>query len=310
MNRILLLVTILVLIGCGSDVDQKSISLVSEIDTTTSTIGDIIHYSIQINGIDDQYVVLNAFEKPDALELRKSNITYMENGYLNEMQFVFWDTGRFAIPSFDFAIMNSDSTMNTQMQTDPISVLVVSSTDPTMAGAMKPVKDPVPVSIPINRIIVIWTLLLIISLAVMIWLSFKYKKEPLMGNPTIRLPSPDEVAIGKINLLKTNKEFQTNPKELYVQISYILREYVESSLFYKTLEMTTNEIQDLKNHFPFSEQEMKEWITLLNRSDMIKYAKMIPETQTWMDDLTTAEQFIKSTTPYWKRVGTSGVVTG
>ncbi len=302
MNRTLLLFFVMALFGCGSEVDYKSISLETKIDTTTATIGDIIHYSIRIEGIGDKYVILNEVEKQDAIELRKSIVTTLDDGYLNRMQFVFWDTGRFTIPSLDFAIMNGDSTKETQMQTDPLSILIVSSTDPTMAGAMKPIKDPVPVSKPINWIILICALLIFMSLIGMLWLSFKYKKEPLMGDPTIHLPSPDEVAIEKINDLKTNDEFRSNLKELYVQISYILREYVENSLFFKTLEMTTNEIQNLENQFPFSEQEMKVWITLLNRSDMIKYAKMIPENQTWLHDLTTAEQFIKSTIPYWKRV--------
>ncbi|MCH7612567.1 MAG: hypothetical protein IIB95_00325 [Candidatus Marinimicrobia bacterium] len=302
MNRILIPIVIIVLIGCGADVEQKSISLETDFDTTTATIGDIIHYSIHIDGLGDKFVIINEFEKPEALELRKSEISKIDDGYLSGFQFVFWDTGRFTIPSIDIIIMNVDSSVKLVMQTDPQHIIIVSSADPTMSGAMKPMKDPLPVSKPINLVIIVCLSLLIISIIGIVLLSIKYKKETLIGVPDVILPSPDEVAMEKINTIKANNEIQSDVKELYVQISYILREYVESSLFFKTLEMTTNEIQELQKLFPFSEQEMEAWITLLNRSDMIKYAKMIPESKAWLEDLSIAEKFIKSTTPYWKQV--------
>ncbi len=295
-------IVIIVLIGCGTDVEQKSISLETNFDTTTATIGDIIHSTILINGTKDKIIIVNEFEKPEALELRKSEISKTDDGYLNDFQFVFWDTGRFTIPSIDITIMNADSSVNLVMQTDPQDIIIVSSVDPTMSGEMKPIKDPLPVSRLINWVIIAGLSILIISLIGIIWLRIKYKKETLINAPDIILASPDEVALEKINAIKTNNGIQSDVKELYVQISYILREYVERSLFFKTLEMTTNEIQELQNYFPFSEQEMKAWITLLNRSDMIKYAKMIPENKTWLEDLAVAEQFIKSTTHYWKRI--------
>ncbi len=304
MNRIILPIIIIVLIGCGSDVEQKSISVETNYDTTIATIGDIIHSTILINGIEDKIIIINEFEEPEpeALELRKSEISKVGDEYLSEFQFVFWDTGRFTIPPIDIIIMNNDSSVSLVMQTDPQNIMIVSSADPTMSGGMKPMKDPLPVSRLKNWTIIAGLSLLIISLISMVWLSIKYKKETLIGAPVVILASPDKIAMEKIDAIKANDKIQSDIKELYVQISYILREYVESSLFFKTLEMTTTEIQELQNLFPFSEQEMNAWITLLNRSDMIKYAKMIPEDKVWLDDLATAEQFIKSTTPYWKRV--------
>lgn len=302
MNRIIILIVIIVLIGCSSDIEQKSISLETVFDTTTATIGDIIHYSIHIDGLGDRFVVINEFEKSEALELRKSEISRIDDGYLSNFQLVFWDTGRFTIPSIDIRIMNVDSSVNLVMQTDPQTITIVSSADPTMSGGMKPMKDPLPVSRLMNWVIIVCLSLLIISIIGIVYLSIKYKKETLIGVPDVILASPDEIAMEKIDAIKANDKIQSDVKELYVQISYILREYVESSLFFKTLEMTTTEIQELQNLFPFSEQEMNAWITLLNRSDMIKYAKMIPENKVWLEDLATAEQFIKSTTPYWKQM--------
>jgi len=307
LNRIIVSIVIIILIGCGSDIEKKSISLKTDLDTTIATIGDIIHYTIQLDGLVDEFVYINEIDKFDGLELRKSEISKIDDGYLHDFQLVFWDTGQFTIPPLDILIMNVDSSLKLTMQTNSQNIMIVSSADQAMSGSMKPMKDPLPVSRFISWVIIVSISLLIISIIGIIWLNIKYKKQTLMGAPDVILPFPDEVALEKINAIKTNYEIHSDMKELYVQISYILREYVESSLFFKTLEMTTNEIQELKKMFPFSEQEMEAWTTLLNRSDMIKYAKMVPDSKDSIEDLSIAEQFIKSTTPYWKRLESSNI---
>ena len=67
--------------------------------------------------------------------------------------------------------------------------------------------------------------------------------------------------------------------------------------------MTTKDIKSLVNMLPFSDEEMKAWLALLERSDLIKYAKMMPENNIYTQDLIKAEEFIQSTIPYWKRIG-------
>jgi hypothetical protein len=219
------------------------------------------------------------------------------------MEIVFWDTGHFSIPAIDVVFLNADSTEKIIMQTDEQEIIIVSSSDPTMAGAMKPVKDPLPVSRPVELKIIMLISTLFLTLAIMAWLSIKYRKEKLLALPDNFLPQPDEIAIEKLSDLRKKSRENIDLKAFYVQISYILREYVEHSLFLKTLEMTTEDIKSLVNILPFSDEEMKSWLALLQRSDLIKYAKMMPENNIYTQDLITAEEFIQSTIPYWKRIG-------
>ena len=219
------------------------------------------------------------------------------------MEIVFWDTGHFSIPGIDVVFLNVDSTEKMVMQTDEQEIIIVSSSDPTMAGAMKPVKDPLPVSRPVELKMIMLISTLFLTLAIMDWLSIKYRKEKLLALTDNFLPQPDEIAIEKLNYLRKKSKENFDIKEFYVQISYILREYVEHSLFLKTLEMTTEDIKSLVNILPFSDEEMKAWLALLERSDLIKYAKMMPENNIYTQDLITAEEFIQSTIPYWKRIG-------
>ena len=289
----------LLIFGCATEDIQESIALRTKIDTTTATIGDVIYYSIFTSGAGDDPIVIREFEQPEAIELRS---IAMIDGNSFKMELVFWDTGQFSIPAIDVMFLNADSTIKMTIQTNPQEIVIVSSTDPTYAGKMKPVKDPLPVSKPLDwkRIVII--AILFLALATMIWLSIKYRKEKWIGPPENILPQPDEIAIEKLNALRDSSKENLDLKEFYVQISYILREYVEHSLFVKTLEMTTEEIKSLDDLLPFSEEELTYWMNLLERSDLIKYAKMLPEQHECTQDLSTAEKFIQSTIPYWKRI--------
>ncbi len=301
MNRFLP-ITMMFIFSCSTEEIQQNISISTEMDTTMATIGDIIHFSIYTTGAGDLPVIIKKFEKPDAMEVR--NQTLVEGKTFN-LEIVFWDTGHFVIPAIDVVFLNSDSTEKLRMKTYEQGITIVSSSDPTMAGAMKPVKDPLPVSRPVDLKMVTLFSILFLTLSFMIWLSIKYRKEKLYGLPETILPQPDEIAIEKLNALRMKSKENLDLKEFYVQISYILREYVEHSLFLKTLEMTTEDIKSLDNILPFSDEEMKAWLALLERSDLIKYAKMMPENNIYNQDLITAEEFIQSTIPYWKQVETT-----
>ncbi len=294
-------ITILFILSCATEDVQKNLSITSEIDTTISTIGDIIHYSIYTSSNGDLPVIIKDFEKPDAMEVR--NQIFVE-GKSFKIEIVFWDTGNYVIPPIDVVFLYADSTEKLALQTDPIDIVIVSSTDPMSTGTIKPVKDPLPVSRPLDWKIILLLTTLFLTLAIMAWLSIKYKREKLIGPPINIQPQPDEIAIEKLKGLRNKVHNNLDLKEFYVQISYILREYVEHSLYLKTLEMTTEDIKLLDNVLPFSDEEMKAWLELLERSDLIKYAKMMPENNIYTQDLTTAEDFIHSTIPYWKRVET------
>jgi len=112
------------------------------------------------------------------------------------------------------------------------------------------------------------------------------------------------VAEEKLKLLREKMENDLEIKDFYVEMSYILREYVEHSLFVKTLEMTTEDIRLSRDELPYSEEEINGWLDLLERADLTKYAKMLPHQRSCDDDIITAELFVRSTIPYWKQVET------
>lgn len=290
-----ILVLSILLIGCKSENANSNLSLQTEIDTTQGTIGDIIHYRIRMNG--NKMVKLDNIQLADGMEIRNQTINDDEIGF----EFVFWDTGRFTLPGIDVIFLNPDSSEKITLTTDPTEIMILSAADSDLLGLIKPMKNPVPVSRPWPLKIIFMILVILVSIIAMVWLSIRYKKIKMMGLDDTVLPRADIIALEKLNALHERLKSGLNAKEFYVNISYILREYVENSLFVKTLEMTTEEIRINKNILPYPENEISFWLNILERADLIKYAKMIPQQSACLDDLYLARNFVESTTNFWKQ---------
>ena len=92
----------------------------------------------------------------------------------------------------------------------------------------------------------------------------------------------------------------TRNNRAFLNISHILREYVENSVYIKSLEMTTEEISRNRDSFPFNKEEINRWLDILNRADLSKYAKSNPEKNICDDDLNAGKEFVINTASSWK----------
>jgi hypothetical protein len=89
-------------------------------------------------------------------------------------------------------------------------------------------------------------------------------------------------------------------KEFYARLSLILREYTESSLYIRTLEMTTEEIRTHRSGFPYTDSQLETYLNILSGADMAKYAKHIAALDQCANDLTNSQVLVKDTVQYWK----------
>ena len=81
--------------------------------------------------------------------------------------------------------------------------------------------------------------------------------------------NPFEIAKNRISSIKTTGF----TKEIYVEFSHIIREFIENVQYLNALEMTTEEIKQNKNIFSLSEDHFNELVQFLEKADLIKYAK-------------------------------------
>ena len=130
-------------------------------------------------------------------------------------------------------------------------------------------KGPVAVNvvIPYKEILLIILCLVIVS--AIIWVLRKRIKYIYPKNSYSIIKSPIEIANDRLSALN-KKGFS---KEFYSELSHITREYIEYSTYIRTLEMTTEEIIGNRELFHCDDDSFSQWIGLLTKADLVKYAK-------------------------------------
>ncbi len=281
--------------------------MIVELDTTYTTIGSPVIYSVTIQSPKDQIIQIPEWELEDPLEVRSFSIHDGKNGYVGEFELVFWDTGRVTIPGLSINVLNGDSTLAYEISADSVFIDVISVTeqDPSFkqsAGGIMPIKDPVPVQFPLPYQTIILTLLMVVIFVgmVMIWKKRMKWEVSYEAKPEF-LDEPDSVALKKLDELdKSGLLNRGEIKEFYARLSLILREYTENSIYIRTLEMTTEEIRDHRPVFPYTDDQINSYLKILSGADMAKYAKHIAALDQCVQDLTQTRDLVRGTVPYWK----------
>jgi len=67
---------------------------------------------------------------------------------------------------------------------------------------------------------------------------------------------------------------------------------METKYFVRALEMTTLEIIEHRNLFPIDDQKFEAWVSILQFSDMVKYAREIPNAVQINSDLKDVKSLI------------------
>lgn len=306
MKKSLFIATIL-LAACSQDYTGTSVQMTVELDTTYTTIGSPIFYLITVQLPQDKIVKFREWELEDPLEIRSSEFSTSGLENIGRYEIVFWDTGKVVIPGVAITILNMDSSFAYDMTADTMFMEVVSITeqDPSFkqsGGGIMPIKDPVPVRIPLPwQTIILSILLLGILIAIgLIWKK-RLKTDVSYEERPEYLKEPDIIALEKLDNLDQSGLLEKGEiKEFYAQLSLILREYTENSLYIRTLEMTTEEIRENRPAFPYTDDQIASYFKILSGADMAKYAKHIAALDQCSQDMVLSKNIVKETIPYWK----------
>lgn len=309
LSRSAILIMVLIFIGgCEKEYKSGSLSIVAELDTTYATIGDIVDYKVIITGIGERIVLFSPWQLEDPIEVRSMKVSDNDSGMNAEFQLVFWDTGYVTIPAYSVQILNSDSSFTFNFFTDSLNIQVISvlEHDPSMEqveGGLRAVKAPLPVFAPWNRyrLLMVGFLMLIILGIIGTWLKRVKTRATRVASTPEFIESADLSALRRLDFLKSEKYVESgNVKEYYAQLSKIIREYIENSLYIRTMEMTTEEIKFNKSLFPYTEKEFDLMLNILKRADMAKFARQIPQSSKCWEDWNSVQSLILETTDYWK----------
>ena len=255
-----------------SSVFAQSIYVTSEIDTSKASIGDIITWEIKGKGSQQnqklEFPELNL--KGDSISIYSQRLIFNDELAIGRIiEIAFWDTGRFYTPSYYVNVLDLQGNVDHDIEIEKVAIDIVSVLESLNEVTARPVKGPIAVKgvIPYREILLIILCLGIVS--AIIWVLRKRIKYIYPKNSYSIIKSPIEIANDRLSALN-KKGFS---KEFYSELSHITREYIEYSTYIRTLEMTTEEIIGNRDLFHCNDDSFSQWIVLLSKADLVKYAK-------------------------------------
>ena len=267
--------------------------IISELDTSIASVGDQVVWSIRLNNIEKNlYLEFPKLEvKSDSISIiSQSNI--LENDLIIGQSFKlsFWETGNFLTPFYYVSVVNDTNKDEFNFEPERRSVRVLSVLEENSTNNIRPLKGPVPVGsiFPMALFIKIILMLFFISLMIFIWTKRKLSTKMIIsGKNQI---SPYKFANNRLLQLDANGF----SKEFYSELSHITRQFAEKSCYIRALEMTTEEISENENIFKMNDDIFSEWVSLLQKADLIKFAKKSTPISEMEDDKNVAFNIINS----------------
>jgi len=248
------------------------LQITSDLDTSIASIGDQVIWNVRLNNVDKKLSLY--FPK---LELKSDSISLisqsdiLENNLIigQSFKFSFWETGNFLTPNYYVRVVNELNKDKFNFEPERHSVKVLSVLEGNSTDNMRPLKGPVPVDgiFPMVTFIKIILIMFFISLIIFIWTK-RETSTHIISNGKNQI-SPHEFAKNRLLHLDTNGF----SKEFYSELSHITRQFIERSFYIRVLEMTTEEISQNKNTFDMNDDIFSDWVNLLQKADLIKFAK-------------------------------------
>ena len=132
-----------------------------------------------------------------------------------------------------------------------------------------------------------------ILIVYLIYLHFRKKSEAQ------KIPKePEEIAQEKLEKLKSSSLLKEGKiRQYYQELSDILREYLEGRYKLQAPDMTTSELYKILKTSNFSQKNVQSIKVLLEKCDMVKFAKFIPENKFFAEDFDETERIFDNIKP-------------
>lgn len=286
------------------------IEVAAAVDKSTITIGDRIKYTLTITRDKDLRI-----EQPGPganlgmFEIKEYEIhepVEQAGKIIEKFEYSIsvYDTGKFIIPPFPVAFFPSDTSKEFQLITsEPIEIFVES----VLAGGdaeIRDIKPPLPVPFDYFRLILIIAIItLLLSALIFGYIYYKKRKkgEPLFRKEII-LPA-HEIAFEELHKLLASSYLADNQYKIFFsELSDINRKYVENRFFIKALEETTTELMESLEDIELDERAVDKLQEVLDLSDLVKFAKYIPDQNEVNSAIQNTKEFIESTRLVFKPV--------
>lgn len=217
-----------------------------------------------------------------------------------------FDAGTYTIPSYSFG--SAGGVLKSNELTLQVQTVKVDTTK-----GIYDIKQPIQVSYTFadwlkdNWYWVLIPFLVVFAIAgIIVYFKTRPKQQPIVKVVQPLVP-PHIIALGKLTEIQGKKLWQQEQtKQYYIELSDVLREYLENRYGIKTHEKTTDEILIELRRVEIAEHNKQMLKELLTLSDLVKFAKEKPlpvENEQCMDN---AVKFVKQTQQAIKPISEGG----
>jgi len=208
-----------------------------------------------------------------------------------------FDSALYYIPPYVFA-NGSDTVFSPNLSLKVITIPLDTSQEEIPIFDIKDI-ERAPFNKELFIKIILWVLPIWIFIALIIWLVIYYRKKHQPKEPTKEeiKRAAHEIALEKFEEIRKEKIWQQgHSKEYYTQTTDVLREYIENRFDVPTFEKTSAEIIDLLQFIKkdYSEQ-LKSLKRIFSVSDLVKFAKYLPDFNEHARSLNEAVDFVNET---------------
>jgi hypothetical protein len=247
----------------------------TDVDTTNIRIGEKINYQITVEGINKiVFPKLQNTGKVEVVEEFKTDT--LKNKLIKLYHLTAFDSGQYVIPKQQVLINNK------LFYTDSLLINVMTVAVDTTKQQMFTIKPIVeePYIFDDFKPYLWWLLLLLAITAGGVYYYLRKKKVVLFEKKTI---PPFDEALQKLKALDKKQLWQhQKTKEYYIELTEIVRGYIEKEWHIPALESTTDELHGFMLDFieikklPANKATALRLHKLLQESDLVKFAKFTP----------------------------------
>jgi len=210
-----------------------------------------------------------------------------------------YDSGLATFPPVDFLVtVPGDTTVRT-VSTNPV-VLTVRTVPVDTSKDIRDLKPPMSIPVSLAEILMYGGIALVAAaLAYLLWRYLKKRKARAAAGVSgfVAPPRPaHEIAFEQLALLKEKKLWQQGHiKQYYTEATEIFRRYLENRYALQAMEETTDEILTGLKKLRFPETMLDTAQRILQRADLVKFAKHEPGIADHEEMITVIHDFVDRT---------------
>lgn len=282
------------------------------IDVRTITVGDRATLTVTVQHDTTSRVgwpdTLQSLGSLEVLEVRISDPTRVDGTLESRAQIVLtaFELGELEIPSVQLSVANESGESST-VQTEPIGINVV-SVGQDEGGDIRDIKPPL--AIPRNWLLVaVWLFAGAALIVVAWWLYRRFLRGREATEPATSLAPPrppHEIAFEALDALANSDLLERGDvKQYHIEISEIIRTYLEGRYGIPAMEMTSEDVLWELQRDQLRETVYDRLSEFFVRCDLVKFAKSRPNVQASRELMPVARAIVDQTKQVWEMANVS-----